>query len=177
LIAIPYIYTVIGNLSTGNLIKSQGQTTYNMKLAILTASIGFPMGYIMIMNFGVLGLIATSLTIGLPSLLIALHWIKTNYGLTIDWRSSAKILLSSAIAGTTTYLIVTKLPFASWIRLAIGTAVFLIAFFTAALFTCTITKLEIDNLRAMNTGFGFLTRILDKFLNLLEKLLTIFKLA
>ena len=177
LLAIPYIYTVIGNLSTGNLIKSQGQTTYNMKLAILTASLGFPMGYIMIMNFGVLGLIATSLTIGLPSLLIALHWIKTNYGLTIDWRSSAKILLSSAIAGTTTYLIVTQLPFASWIRLAIGTAVFLIAFFTAALFTRTITKLEINNLRAMNTGFGFLTRILDKFLNLLEKLLTIFKLA
>jgi hypothetical protein len=114
--------------------------------------------------------------VGLPSLFISLRWIKRNYGLTIDWRSSAKILLSSAIAGTITYLTITQLPFASWIRLAIGTAVFLVAFVAAALFSRTITKMEINNLRAMTTGFGFLTKILDKFLSILEKLISIFKL-
>jgi O-antigen/teichoic acid export membrane protein len=175
LLAIPYLYTVIGNLSTANLIKSQGKTTYNLKLSILTASIGFPVGYILILNFGVLGNIATSLTISIPSLIIALRWIKRNYDLTVDSRSSAKILLSSIIAGTITYLTITQLPLASWIRLLIGVAVFLIAFIIVALFTRTITRQEINNLHAMTKGFGILTKILDKFLNLLEKLITIFK--
>ena len=191
LLAIPYIYTVIGNLSTDNLIKSQGKTTYNMKLSLITASIGFPMGYIMILNFGVLGLIATSLTsvflttslfsrllltISLPRLLISLRWIKRNYDLTVDWRSSSKILLSSIIAGTATYVIITLLPFASWIRLLIGAAVFILSFITVALLTRTITKTEINNLRAMTSGFGIFTGILNKLLNLLEKLITILKL-
>ena len=176
LLAIPYIYTVIGNLSTDNLIKSQGKTTYNMKLSLITASIGFPMGYIMILNFGVLGLIATSLTISLPRLLISLRWIKRNYDLTVDWRSSSKILLSSIIAGTATYVIITLLPFASWIRLLIGAAVFILSFINVALLTRTITKTEINNLRAMTSGLGIFTGILNKLLNLLEKLITILKL-
>ena len=141
LLAIPYIYTVIGNLSTDNLIKSQGKTTYNMKLSLITASIGFPMGYIMILNFGVLGLIATSLTISLPRLLISLRWIKRNYDLTVDWRSSSKILLSSIIAGTATYVIITLLPFASWIRLLIGAAVFILSFRSMCPLLCRATKL------------------------------------
>jgi stage V sporulation protein B len=176
LLAIAYLYSAIGNLSTGNLINGQGHTTYNMKLAIITSSIGFPMGYIMIMNFGVLGLIATSLTAGLPSLFISLRWLKTNYDVTVDWRSSAKILLSSTIAGTLTYLIITQLPLASWIRLLIGVAIFLLIFILAALFTRTITRSEINNLRNMTTGFGILTGILDKLLNLLNKLITILRL-
>lgn len=176
LLAIAYIYSAFGNLSTGNLINSQGHTTFNMKLAIITSSIGFPLGYILIMNFGVLGLIATSLTAGLPSLFISLRWIKRNYDMTVEWRSSAKILLSSITAGILTYLITSQLTFVSWVRLIIGVAIFLLAYITAALLTKTVTKSEINNLRAMTTGFGFLTGILDKFLNLLEKLISIFRL-
>ena len=89
LLAITYLFTAFGSLSTSNLINSQGQTKFALKLNLLTAAIGFPMGALLILQFGVLGLIATALTAGLPSLFIALFWIKRHYGLTVDWGSSA----------------------------------------------------------------------------------------
>jgi len=175
LLAISYLYTAFGNLSASNLISSQGHTKYNLKLAILTASIGFPMGFVLIMNFGVLGLIATALTSGLPSLFIALRWIKKRYDVSVDWLSSAKILLSSAIAATVTYLIITQLNFASWIRLIIGVVIFLLTFVAAALLTRAITPLDVRNLRAMTSGFGFLSGLLNKLLDIVEKLVNLFR--
>lgn len=176
LLAITYLYTAFGKLSTVNLINSQGQTKYNLKLSIITASIGFPMGFILIMQFGVLGLIASTLTAGLPSLFISLRWAKKRYDVSVDWRSSAKILLSSATAAVITCLIISQLNFASWLRLIIGVAIFLLTFVAATLLTRTLTKSDIRNLRAMTSGFGFLSGLLNRILNLIEKLIHIFRL-
>ena len=103
LLSITYIYTAFGSLSTGNLISSQGQTTFNLYLTLLTAAIGFPMGYLLISSFGVMGLIIATLTASLPSLFISLIWVRKRYGVTVDWLSTAKILLSSAITAGLTY--------------------------------------------------------------------------
>src|SRR5208283_4552244 len=59
LLSITYLYTAFGNLSIANLINGQGYTTFNMKLSILTVAIGFPVSFLLISNFGVIGLIAT----------------------------------------------------------------------------------------------------------------------
>ncbi len=99
LLSIPYLYTAFGSLSVGNLINGQGYTKFNLKMSIITAGIGFPLSVILINQFGVIGLIVTSLTVSLPSLFISLRFIKTRFGVSIDWISSAKILFSSAIAG------------------------------------------------------------------------------
>lgn len=175
LLAISYLYTAFGSLSAGNLINSQGHTQYNMKLAILTALIGFPMGFVLIMNFGVLGLISTALTVGLPSLFLSLNWVKKRYDVSVDWLSSAKILLSSTIAATVTYLLITQLSFSSWIRLIIGVVIFLLTFVVAALLTRTITPLDVSNLRGMTGGFGFLSGLLNRLLDIVEKLVNIFR--
>ena len=48
------------------------------------------MGYILIMQFGVFGLIVTTLVAGLPSICLSLLWTKKHYGVSVDWRSSYK---------------------------------------------------------------------------------------
>jgi O-antigen/teichoic acid export membrane protein len=174
--AINYLYTAFGNLSTGNLINSQGHTTFNLYMTLLMAAIGIPMGYILIMNFGVIGLIATSLTAGLPGTFISLGWAKQRYGVTVDWMSSGKILFSSAIAAIVTYAIVTELGFASWIRLIIGVVLFLLILITAILLTRAITRSDIDNIRAMVSGLGPIGKTVNTFLNLIEKIMTAIKL-
>ena len=93
-------------------------------LTLINAAIGFPMGYILIMQFGVLGLIVTSLLNGIPTTIIQLYWIRKHYELTVDWVSSAKTLLSSAIAATSTYILIVELGFSSLIRLIIGVVFF-----------------------------------------------------
>ena len=175
LLAITYVFTAFGSLSTGNFISSQGKTTFILYLTLITAAIGFPMGYILILQFGVLGLIVTSLVTGIPSTVISLYWIRKHYGLTVDWRSSAKILLSSAIAAALTYVLISELGFSSWIRLIIGVVFFAFVFVAAALLTQTINKYDIENLRGMVSGLGIIGKIFNRVLNIIEKLMKTLK--
>jgi O-antigen/teichoic acid export membrane protein len=175
LLAINYIFTAFGSLSTGNFISGQGKTTFILYLTLIAAAIGFPMGYILIMQFGVLGLIVTSLVTGIPTTIIMLYWIRKHYELTVDWRSSAKILLSSAIAAALTYILISELGFSSLIRLIIGVVFFAFVFVTAALLTQTINKSDIENLRGMVSGLGTIGKIFNRVLNIIEKLMETLK--
>jgi len=174
LLAISYLYTTFGNLSIGNFISSQGKTTFILYLTLIQAAIGFPLGYILIMQLGVLGLIITSLVTGLPTAIISLYWIRKHYGLTVDWRSSAKILLSSTIAAALTYVLILELSFSSLTRLIIGVVFFAIVFVVAVLVTRTINKSDIENLREMVSGLGIIGKILNRVLNIIEKLMKTF---
>jgi len=176
LLAIGYLYTALGNLSAGNLLSSQGQTKLVLILAIVTAAIGFPVGSILIPLFGVIGSIIGSLTIGFPSLFIALYWIRKHYNLTVDWNASAKITLSSAITGALTYLVVAQLGFASWMRLIIGVIIFILILIPTMLLTRAITKPDLNNLRIMTAGLGPLNKIIAKIFNLIERIMTALKL-
>jgi O-antigen/teichoic acid export membrane protein len=171
LLALTYVYPAFGSLSVGNFISSQGKTTFILYLTLISAVIGLPMGYILIMQFGVLGLIITSLLTGIPNTIISLYWIRKHYELTVDWRSSGKILLSSAIAAALTYVLILELGFSSLIRLIIGVVFFTLVFVVAVLVTRTINKSDIDNLRGMVSGLGTIGKILNYVLNIIEKLM------
>jgi O-antigen/teichoic acid export membrane protein len=175
LLAISYLYTAFGNLSTGNLMSSQGQTKFVLKLTMLTVAIGFPMGFVLISQFGIIGLIVTTLTAGIPSLIIGLRFIRKHYGVTVDWTSSAKILLSSATAAAITYALTSQIAFSSWIKLIIGATIFLFTFLTITLSTRTINTYDINNLREMLSELGPLSHLLNFLLNIIEKLTTIFQ--
>jgi len=173
LLSVTYLYTAFGNLSIGNLLNGQGYTTYNMKLGVLTAAIGFPMSFVLISKFGVIGLIVTALVVGLPSLLISLRFIKTHFGVSVDWLSSAKILFSSAVAAILTYVLISQLAFSNPINLIIGVIVFVPVFIVAALITRTINKADVNNLREIIKSLGPLRKPLNFILNFLEKLMTL----
>jgi O-antigen/teichoic acid export membrane protein len=176
LLAINYLYTALGNLSIGNLINSQGQTKFNLKLSLITFAIGFPLSILLISQFGILGLIITTLTAGIPSLIIALRWLKKQYDVTVDWTSSAKILLSGATASAITYALITQIAFSNLTALIVGAIVFLPTFITAIVLTRAITKSDIDNMRNTITVLGPLARIANLILNIIEKLMTILRL-
>jgi stage V sporulation protein B len=176
LMAVLYVYTAFGNLTIVNFILSQGKTTFVLYLTLISAVIGFPEGYLLIMHFGVIGLIITSLTAGLPSVVVGLSWINKNYGLTVDWRSSAKITSSSLTAAALTYLLVSTLNFSSWVLLIIGIVFFIAVFVVSALLTRILDKADLDNLRSMTSGLGPLAKIINRVLNLMEKVMAALKL-
>jgi O-antigen/teichoic acid export membrane protein len=176
MLAVNYVYTAFGSLSAGNLINSQGQTNLTLRLALLSAAIGFPMGYILIMQFGVIGLIVSTLVSGLPSLFISLVLVKKHYKVTVDWVSSAKILFSSGLSAVSTYLIIGQIGFVSAIKLVIGVGIFALIFIAAVLFTRTINRNDITSLRTMSSGLGIVGKIFNRVLNLLEKVMSTLKL-
>jgi len=176
LLSIQYLYVTFGNVSMGALLNGQGKTGFALKMAVLTGSIGFPLGYVSIMSFGVLGLIVTTLVAGLPGLFIGLVFIKRTFGMTVDWVSSARILLASAVTGTLTYIVVSQLPFTSWIRLLLGVLVFAVVLLPAILLSRSITRPDIENLKLMISGLGVLGGLVCKVLTLLERLMTLLRL-
>jgi O-antigen/teichoic acid export membrane protein len=170
LLSIGYLSTALGHLSVSNLINGQGYTKFTMKMAVLTASIGFPLSYILISNYGVVGLIATSLTAYLPGLFIGLIFIKKQFGVSVDWLSSAKILLSSAIAAALTYLLNAFLVFSAPVELAVGVVVFVIVFIGMVVLTRAISKADITNVRDIANVLGPRRKPLNIIMNLIEKL-------
>ena len=105
-----------------------------------------------------------------------LGFIKKHYDVTVDWHSSAKILFSSATAAALTYAVVAQLGFASWIRLVIGVVFFIVIFTATALLTRTIDKSDINNLRGMTSNLGFVGKLLNTLLSLLERIMNALKL-
>jgi O-antigen/teichoic acid export membrane protein len=176
LLAINYLFTACGSLSAINLINGQGQTKLNLKLSLITSAIGFPLGVILISQFGILGLITITTTAGIPSLIIALRWLKKNYGVTVDWSSSLRILASGGVASAVTYGLISLLAFSNWIALIVGAIVFLFSFLLAIILTGAINRSDINNLREMLGGLGPLRRPFSFLLNVIEKLMTILRL-
>jgi O-antigen/teichoic acid export membrane protein len=176
LLSLTYFFPAFGSLSVSNFISSQGKTTFILYLTLLSAAIGLPLGYTLIMQFGVLGLIVTTLETGIVTTIVPLVWVRKNYGLTVDLTSSAKIVLSSSAAAIVTYLFVSELGYSSLIRLIIGALFFAIAFVAATLLTKTLNKSDIENLSKMASGLGIVGRILSRALNIYLKLMKTLKL-
>ena len=168
-----YLYSAFGSLSLGNLINGQGKTEVNLKLTLITLTIGFPLSILLIPKFGITGLITTTLVAGIPSLIIGLWWIKKHFTAAIDWVSSAKILLASTLAAVITYTIVSQLNMPSWIELIIGALIFLTTYVTTAPLIGAINETDIQNLREMLNELGPLSQLFNLPLNLIEKLISI----
>lgn len=117
----------------------------------------------------------TTLTAGIPSLIVALRWLRKQYGVTVDWASSGKILLSGGTAWIITYALVTQLTFSNLIALVVGTIVFLFVFLAAIVLVGAITQDDVDTLREIMTVLGPLGRFADFVLNIIERLMIIFR--
>ncbi len=130
----------------------------------------------MILYFGVLGLLITGLTTGVPGLILGLRFIQKNYNVTIDWSSSIRIIISSLLPTIVAYLVVSNLALASWIRLIIGVITFIMVLTLSLLFTKAITRSDINNLRELTSNFGPVTSISDMALKILQKLMDLLRL-
>jgi len=173
LLAVLYIFTALGSLSTGNLINGQGYTKYNLKLTLVNVIIGFPLSFALISLFGIIGLIVTSIIVGLPSLFLSLRFIKKNFSVSVDWVSSGKILFSSGAAGVITYVAVSLLPFSNPIQLVMGVIIFVVVFLFLAVVSRTINKTDLANIRDISNSLGPLRKPFRFVLNLIEKLMNI----
>ncbi len=173
--SILYFYCAFGSLSVPNLINGQGHTTYNLKLTVLTVVIGFLAGFLLISQFGLIGLIITSLIAGLPSLIISLFFIKKQYGLSLDWYFSIKIFFSTGVAAFFTFLFISYLRFASAINLFFGIVVFIFLLLPMLILSRSVNRVDLANLREIANAIGPLKKLLGWMITILEKLMSILK--
>jgi len=175
LYVVTFLYTAFGYLSVDNILKSQGKTDVNMKLTLITSVIGLVLNVILIPNFGILGFLAANIVAGIPSLVIALWWIKKKYGATINWASSVKILLASTLAAAVTYLATFQLNLPSLVTLIIGVAIFVATYLVTTPLVGAITQADVQNFKHMVMGLGPLAPVFILPLSFIERLIKIFQ--
>jgi len=170
LYVISNLFSGLGNLSMGSLLIGLGETKMLMKLSVLTLLFGLPLAFLLVPNLGIVGVILGTLFAGLPSMFWGLHWIWKRYETTVDWRSSAKIFVASAIAAATTYLALNFLNVAELFRLITGGIIFLAIYIITAPSIGAIVQSDISNLRTMLSSLGFISTIADLPLSVAERI-------
>jgi len=171
------LFTIFGSLSLGNLLTGLGETKMLMKLSLLTLSLGIPLAFLLIPTLGIVGVILTSLSAGLPSMFCGLYWIWKRYEAKADFQSSTKIFIASAIAAMTTYLSLNFLNTADWMRLITGGVIFLAVYVLTAPAIGAINQNDINNLRTMLSGLGIISKLINIPLSVAEKVTRICYIA
>jgi O-antigen/teichoic acid export membrane protein len=171
------LFAIFGNLSLGNLLAGLGETKMLMKLSLLTLSLGIPLAFQLIPTLGIVGVILTSLSAGLPSMFCGLYWIWKRYDVKVDFQSSTKIFIASAIAAIITYLSLNFLNIAEWMRLITGGVIFLGVYVLTAPAIGAINQNDINNLRTMLSGLGIISKLINIPLSVAEKVTQICYIA
>jgi len=164
-----FLFSVFGDLSMSSLMAGIGETKMLLKLTLLTLSFGIPLAFILIPTYGIVGVILGTILAGIPSLFLGLHWIWKHYGAKADYKSSTKIFIASTVAAKATYLSLNFLNTTEWIRLIIGGTIFLTVYILTAPFIGAINQSDINNFRAMFSGLGIVSKLIEIPLNLAEK--------
>jgi O-antigen/teichoic acid export membrane protein len=163
------LLSVVGNLSLGSFLSGLGETKMLMKLSILTLGVGVPIAFLLVPTMGIVGVIIGNILSGVPSLIWGLHWIWKHYGVKIEFKSSTKILVASSLAAITSFLIVEFIHTGYLIELVVGAAVFITTYILGAPIIGAISKSDMDVLRTMFSGLGFISKIVNAILAVGER--------
>jgi O-antigen/teichoic acid export membrane protein len=167
------LFCIFGNMTLGSMLAGIGETKTQMKLSLITLTIGIPLASILIPNMGVVGLILTGIIAPKPSLLVGLHWIHKKYKAKIDINSSIRILIASTTAATTTFLATNITTYTDWIELAIGITAFTATYLITAPTLGAINKNDINNLKTIFSELGIISKLINIPLAAMEKLSSI----
>lgn len=167
------LLVIFGSLSVTIFLTGVGETTMLMKLSSISLLLGIPLGFLLVPIYGIVGAIIGNILAGLPSVFWGLQWVWKHYEVKPDFHSSFRIFAASCIAAAITYLSVSLLHSAEWIRLGLGGIIFILIYITAAPSIGALTQTDIHNLRNMIPNLGFLSKLLNLPLTFAEKVLTI----
>lgn len=168
LYVISYLFVGLGSLSLGNLLTGLGETKTILKMTLLTMFVGLSSAFLLIPNLGIIGVIITNVVAGIPSMLWGLRWILKRYNVTVNWSSSLRIFVASSMAAATTYLCLHFINTAEWVRLLVGGTIFLTIYLVTAPSIGAVTQDDTSNLRAMFSGLGLISRLVNSLLKIPE---------
>ena len=164
------LIVLLGDLSINSFFSAMGETRLQMKLYLLTFLIGVPLGFLLVPKLGITGVIIGPFVAGIPKLFIGLYLSWKRYDVKIDFQASAKIFTASAIAAGIALLALSVMNTTSWLKLFIGGTLFLLVYLISAPLTGAVNQTDVDNLRAMFSGLGFISKLLEVPLKILEKM-------
>jgi len=118
---------------------------------------------------GVTGLLITMITATLAGIMYILFWISRNFFFSLDWRASAKIYLSSAIAFAPINILLPLIKLQDWPQLLLGGAAYAVIYLAMIVIFKTLTIDDVQDLRRILASTGPLRPFFNLFLTIIEK--------
>jgi len=172
LVCVPFLLIGLGSQVNGNLLNSQGNTRQPFISSVLIFLVGLPMSLYLIPQIGIMGLLITVIVATIIGLVYLLSWIKRNYGFSLDWRTSTKIYLASAVAFIPLYFILPSLVHQEWLQLLLGGGAYAVIFLAMIILLKTLTLSDLYDLRVILRTTGPFRPFFNYFLTIYEKTLT-----
>ena len=169
------LYVVVGNVSLGSLMTGLGETKWLMIQSLLSLVFSLPIVLVLFLFSGTLSPIL-GILIGIfgillsnvPGMIWGLIWVWRRYKVKADFLASAKILVASIIAAVATYLALGVFSVAPLIKLVVGCLLFLVVYLMSAPLIGAINQTDVNNLRAMFSGLGIVSKVLEIPLRFVE---------
>jgi stage V sporulation protein B len=181
------LYVAVGNVSLGTFMTGLGETRWLMLQSLLSLACSAPLVAFMIafpstltpmmgVIVGIIGILFSTL----PGMVWGLIWVAKRYKVKADFGSSARILISSVVAGIVAYLTASlgqpylnTLGLSFWvstvISLVVGFGLFLGMYLLLAPLTGAVNQADVTNIREMFSGLGIVSRVLEIPLKFMEK--------
>jgi hypothetical protein len=121
-------------------------------------------------TYAVVGGLIGALIASMPGMLWGIVWSWRNYKVKADFGVSTKIFVASLIASAIAFLLINFLVLPWWITLAVGFAVFVLVYLSAAPLLGAVNRVDIENFRAMFSGLGVVSKILNFPLMFMSKM-------
>ena len=175
LLVIINLYVVVGNVSLGSLMTGLGETKWLMVQSLLSLVFSLPIVLVLFLFsetlspllgilIGILGILLSNV----PGMIWGLIWVWRRYKVKADFLASTKILVASIIAAVATYLCLGVFSAAPLIKLAVGCLLFLVVYLASAPLIGAINQTDVNNLRAMFSGLGIVSKALEIPLRFVE---------
>ena len=171
LFLINYLFIGLGRHTILNLLNGQGETRVTFQRNVLNLCVGIPLSLYLIPKFGIVGMLLTMIIVPQAGLFYGLWWTNKNFGFTIEWKTSAKIYISSASSYLVSYFILMNLRLGDWPEILLGGGLFILMYLIMIYALRTMELDDIQNLRRILGAMGPLTPIFNIFLTLFEKIL------
>jgi O-antigen/teichoic acid export membrane protein len=172
-IAVNYLYPSVGSLCIGSFLKGLSETWAYFRLTLCIVVTGLPLGYLLIPRFGVEGLIMTTIVAEVPFIIGSLWYIEKRFQATVDWSSTVRILVASAISGALSYSMGLLIPLNDPIKLIAGGSIFLMSFLILAPSIGAIRKGDIRTLMEIAARMGPIRFVILPMLGFSERVLVL----
>lgn len=160
-LALQGLLAPLGAYVVGPYFNSVGATTIAMRVSLLNTAVTIPLATILVMKYGVLGLIISSFLSTLASTTYALHVLSSKFSVRLDIPRNLKAAMPSVLAFAAFHTVMMLLD-SFWVETTLGAIVYVgVLGLTLPLF---VARRHLEYLREVSSGLrlvgGFISKIL-----------------
>lgn len=172
------LFVAIGNISLGALMTGLGETKRLMLQSLLSLAFCSPLlTFLFIYGtnlspmtgllMGIFGIVLSGSS--LPGLIWGLIWVWKKHHIKVDLWVTVKIFSPSVAAGFITVLFLRFFHASPLIQLVAGFFLFLLVYLIGAPLLGAVNMADVKNIRAMFSGLGIVSKVLELPIKILEK--------